>query len=83
MDKPRTYDEVAEFEGLSEETGERFITYMRFRWPSQEISHCRFGYAQEWAERFKYGKEYECSDKAGRIVLNNVVDYEAPIIKNY
>lgn len=83
MPANETYDKVADQVGLSKETKRRFVTYMRFRWKSQELSHVRFGYAKEWAHRFMLGREYECSDRSGRIVLNNVVDYEAPLIKNY
>jgi len=78
-----TYEQVADSVGLSIETKKRYVKYMRFRWLAQEKGHVRYGYAREWAERFKFGREYSASDMSGRIVLDRVVDHETAYSKLY
>ena len=68
------YEQIADDSGLDEQTKARFIKYMRIRWgnPSDEKRHCMVGYASEWAERFKVGMEFNCSDESGRAVLRTM-----------
>lgn len=68
----KTYEEVADKEGLTEGTKERFVLYMKERWgnPEDEAIKCQVGYASEWAGRFKSGLEYACSDSDGRKILD-------------
>lgn len=71
----KTYEEVAK-KWLSDlpETTKRYIAYMRKRWgsPKDEAVKCQVGYAQEWAERFRMGIEYEMSDNEGKKVLEGI-----------
>jgi len=66
-----TYEEVANSYGLEGETKERYLEYMKTRWPHKwdEKIKCKSGYAGLWAERFKLGIEYEASDIMGQNVL--------------
>jgi len=68
----KTYEEVADKEGLEPFTKEVFVRYMRTRWAPQEETQCKFGYATEWARRFQTHSEYECSDLEGRAVLKMI-----------
>ena len=69
-----TYDEVAKQHELNEETSLRFVKYMRTRWgdPIDEDLRCKVTCAGEWAERFKEGIEYICSDREGNGVLYEI-----------
>jgi hypothetical protein len=69
-----TYDEIANAAGLSPQTAQRFVRYMRTRWADEEATHCHphVGYAREWAERFRYGMEYTASDDLGQRVLRQM-----------
>lgn len=64
-----TYEEVGKQAGLSGYVLESFIRYMKTRWAKDEERHCLVGYALEWAQRFEAGIEYECSDSAGKTIL--------------
>lgn len=70
----KTYNEIAEEIGLKGITKERYIAYMRLRWgnPEDEDLKCRVGYAQEWANRFKKGYEYQASDSEGKQILAEI-----------
>lgn len=65
----KTYETVAQSAGLTPKTRQRYIAYMRHRWPQEEAVHCQVGYAMEWAERFKLGIEYMASDTIGQRFL--------------
>jgi len=64
-----TYQEAGRSEGLEGETLRRFINYMTTRWAGDEKLNCCCGYAQEWARRFKGGREFSASDFTGQTVL--------------
>ena len=70
----KTYYEVADQHKLDETTKKRFLAYMRIRWgdPEDEAIKCQVGYASEWAERFKSGSEFLCSDNEGQRVLREI-----------
>jgi hypothetical protein len=68
----KTFKEVAEKVGLSEETTARYLKYMKARWANQESLQCATGYAQEWAVRFQEGREYSASDNTGVSVLKTI-----------
>lgn len=72
--QPHTYETVADEVGLTGQTRERYIAYMRRRWPIREplITHPRDGYAREWAERFAMGVEYGKADTEGKSVLQDI-----------
>ncbi len=67
-----TYQEVARAHGLTGVTARRYISYMRTRWADTEGQKSRDGYAGEWAERFKHGREYSASDSTGQRVLKEM-----------
>ena len=69
-----TYEEVAQKHDLPLDTAKRFVLYMRKRWGEKEDESlkCMVGYASEWAERFKYGREYFASDSTGQAVLQEI-----------
>ena len=64
-----TYEEVAKAAGLDQNTTRRFLAYMKTRWSKSEREKCIVGYAAEWADRFKSGREYAASDTFGQRVL--------------
>lgn len=68
---------------LDETTRIRFLAYMRLRWgsPGEEYEKCVFGYAKEWVERFKHGREYQCSDSEGKKVLERIDTSDLMILK--
>ena len=66
----KTYKDVAEEIGLVGITKIRFISYMEARWKDTEEFKCQDGYALEWANRFKNGVEYDCSDSEGKKILD-------------
>lgn len=68
----KTFEEVAEKIGLSEETTARYLKYMKARWADQEGLQCATGYAQEWAIRFQDRREYSASDSTGIAVLRTI-----------
>ena len=67
-----SYLTVGEKEGLTGRTLNRYVEYMTIRWKDEEKEHCRFGYAKEWALRFKNGDEYPCSDFVGQFLLKEI-----------
>ncbi len=67
-----TYEEVAEACGLTGETKRRYLAYMTTRWKDSENVKCRVGYAEEWAERFLGGYEYQASDFIGQSILKTL-----------
>lgn len=69
----KTFDEVGRATGLDGITLKRYVTYMERRWKAQEQLQCQTGYAQEWAERFKGGDEYACSDVDGQSILEEIL----------
>ena len=64
----KTYEEVADKVGLRGKRKELYVKYMRERWDEEELQ-VRTGYAQEWAERFLDGIEFEASDSDGKKIL--------------
>ena len=70
----KTYEEVGQSAELNPNTLIRYVTYMRLRWgePKDEEVKCQVGYAQEWANRFKMGMEYQASDMYGKKVLEEM-----------
>jgi len=75
------YEQVAEAYNLTGLVRAKYLLYMRTRWGgkryktdaiTEEEEKCLTGYASEWAERFKQGKEYECSDSVGQSILNEM-----------
>lgn len=72
MDKALTYKQVANLTGLEGLQRTRFLLYMTLRWNESEESKCYYGYAEEWAYRFKYGREFVFSDSEGRETLERV-----------
>jgi len=69
----KTFDEVGKAAGLDDATLKRYVIYMNRRWANKEESQCQTGYAQEWAERFKGGDEYNCSDPVGQSILREML----------
>ena len=67
-----TYIEVGKKAGLTGTTLLRYTYYMLARWADSEQEKCFFGYAEEWAERFKHKREYEASDHFGQGVLRQI-----------
>ena len=67
-----TYMEVGKKAGLTGTTLLRYTYYMLARWADSEQEKCFFGYAEEWAERFKHKREYEASDHFGQGVLRQI-----------
>jgi len=63
------YIVIAQEVGLSPERAELFKNYMKTRWPHQTADSY---YAEEWAERFKNGREWDLSDLAGQRVLKRL-----------
>ena len=70
----KTYEEIADSCKMAEGMKARYIQYMRARWgkPEEEDRRCVVGYAQEWAERFKAGVEFNCSDNTGQAILKGM-----------
>ena len=66
----KNYADVANTHFLQGDVLMRFLEYMRLRWADTETQKSIDGYADEWAERFKNGIEYECSDSIGRGFLD-------------
>ncbi len=65
----KTFREVGIKNGLEGQMLERYIWYMLTRWKDEEETQCQTGYASEWANRFKYGDEFACSDLEGQQIL--------------
>ena len=72
MKKCITYEQVANRAGLTGIKKERFVEYMSMRWGRTELSNCRSGYAEEWADRFNNSMEWLFSDKEGKQILSNI-----------
>jgi len=72
-----TYEQVGNKVGLVGLRLEKYIKYMKTRWGKQEYIQCVTGYAQEWAERFFTGREYQASDSDGLRVLKTIDDTTA------
>ena len=71
----KTYEEVADkVLKDSPRTYKWFVAYMRKRWgdPKDEAVKCQVGYAEEWADRFRMGVEYEMSDSKGKRILEDM-----------
>lgn len=68
----KTFIEVSEAAELDGITAIRYVAYMTRRWSEEEETQCATGYALEWATKFKDGREYECSDGEGKMVLGNI-----------
>ena len=75
--KNRTYRIVAIENQLDQGTANRFVSYMEARWPEEEARHCAVGYADEWAMRFKGGREYAASDLGGQQLLLEIYRNQA------
>lgn len=69
-----TYFDIANENGLTGKTAERYILYMTKRWGNKkdEKIKCLTGYASEWAQRFANGIEYSSSDSIGQEVLKDI-----------
>jgi len=67
-----TYNQVADQVGLAGRQKKRYIAYMRTRFLPEEKLNCKFGYAQEWAQRFINHTEYSYSDREGQKVLEKI-----------
>jgi hypothetical protein len=65
------YSSLADEVGLSDEVKDRFIRFMKVRFPNKEGTD--WGYHETWAQRFKRGEEWEFSDSESRVALQ-VVD---------
>ena len=72
MKNHTTYLQVGKAIGLSPDTLVRYVQYMERRWAKEETLQCKTGYAEEWAERFQNGCEYNCSDSTGRAILDQL-----------
>ena len=70
--KCETYEDVAFEAGLGNSCSQRYVKYMRKRWPEDESQKSLDGYAGEWAYRFKGGVEYGASDLHGKQVLRDM-----------
>lgn len=68
----RTYEEVANEYRLEGYDGSLFVLYMKKRWPDSEEEKCLYGYASEWAERFKKRTAWVCSDSEGQRILEEL-----------
>jgi len=64
------YASLAVEVGLDTPTAERFIKFMKVRFPNKEGTD--WGYHQTWAERFKRNEEWEFSDSQSRAALQTV-----------
>ena len=76
MPDTTTYEEIAEQGGLRGRQRDRFLFYMRFRWPEGEAQKCRDGYAMEWCQRFFQQREYTASDRIGQGLLDHMDENE-------
>ena len=72
MGSVKTFSSVAKEVGLSSLQFKYYVQYMKIRWGHRESELCRYGYAREWAERFRDGVEYVCSDVVGQVVLEGI-----------
>lgn len=68
----KTFLEVGTECGLTNQTLERYVTYMTRRWIREEEMQCQTGYAAEWAGRFRRGVECGSSDLEGKSVLEDI-----------
>ena len=68
----KKYSDVALEYKMSTPMACRYISYMMTRWLDSEELKCSTGYAQEWAERFLSGREYDASDKEGQRILKEL-----------
>ena len=68
----KTYIDVAKKEGLTGFRAGFYIEYMTLRWQDTEKQKCIDGYAEEWARRFKDGREYVASDQEGRKLIKDL-----------
>ena len=58
--------------GLRGRMLERYVVYMRARWPELEELSSNLTYAIEWAHRFQEGVEWYESDTAGQEILRGM-----------
>lgn len=70
--KETTYLGVAIAKGLKGNQLLTYVTYMFTRWGKEETLQCTSGYAEEWADRFLLGIEFEASDCVGQALLNKL-----------
>lgn len=67
-----TYREVGIETGLRNKRLEDYVSYMIIRWSNDEQLNCQCGYAQEWADRFNNGIEFQSSDLIGQRILQDL-----------
>jgi len=67
-----TYENLAIQNNMPSRMAKRYVIYMIRRWSTTEEQKCTDGYAQEWADRFKSGMEYEYSDGEGQRLLKTI-----------
>ncbi len=72
----KTYREIGEKAGLTGDRLEMYIAYISEAWPITERYKCSTGYAQEWAERFHAGREWEYSDAKGKSILQRLYNQD-------
>ena len=70
--KGNTFNEVADRKGLVGSMKTRFVKYMTIRWGRNESTQCQSWYADEWADRFLGGDEYNMSDSIGQEILKSI-----------
>lgn len=68
----KTFKEVGESIGLTDDRLDIYVAYMRRRWADTEEQKCWDGYALEWAERFIHNVEFVCSDIIGQRILTEL-----------
>ena len=66
---PKTYEEWAKKEGLSDQVAKVFGKYMIARWGA---IHLNTTYGEEWIDRFRDGHAYAMADGAGQAILNDL-----------
>lgn len=72
MEDLKTYQDVADLMIISNSMKKAYVAYMTERWPEKELANVRFGYAQEWAHRFKSYIAYKSSDSTGQAILDRM-----------
>lgn len=60
---------IAEAAGLEENHLTVYVKFMQQAFRSECVSRT---YAEEWGERFRQGKEWECADKRRKAVLREL-----------
>lgn len=67
LSKEKLYD-IAEDEMLDDELADKFVSFMRKRFPNESDP----GYAREWARRMKMGRAYGPADRKSTEALEEV-----------